>query len=967
MKKLLLPLLALAILLTGSLNVPRAAVPQGQTPAPVKTITPPKEHFGFNIGDDYCLANYKQFQSYLRKLEGQTDRLKVVKIGVTEEGRDQLMALVTSPANHAKLSRYQEIARRLATAQGVGAEEAAQLAEEGKAVVWIDGGLHASEVLCAQAVLETIYQLVTGNDAETRRILDDVIILFVHCNPDGMDLCADWYMREADQKKRSLANLPRLYEKYAGHDNNRDFYANILAETKNMNRVMYREWFPQIVLNQHQTGPAGAVIFIPPCRDPFNYNINPLVIGGIEAVSTAMVQRFLAEGKPGATVRTGARYSTWFNGGLSTTCQFHNMIGLFTETIGSPTPAQVPLVPAKLLPNSDYLAPITPQPWHFRQSIDYTVTANKALLDYAARNRQHLLQNIWVMGKDAIERGSRDNWSITPKIVAAARATRANPAPAGGGGQGGQGQGDQRGQGGQGGQGGRGGRGGIAGGEAEFKRLFRDPAKRDARGYILPADQPDFLTATKFINTLIGTGLTVHRARADFEVAGKKYPAGSYVVKSAQAFRAHLFDMFEPQDHPDDFAYPGAPPTPPYDMAGWTLAYQMGVKFDRILDGFDGPFEELKDEVPPPPARVDVGAGDVGFVLDTRLNDAFHAVNRLLKEGEDVRRLREPISANGTTYPAGTFFIMRKPTTLGVLEKIAAEMGTPFVGSTTASGDKAVSLKSVRVGLWDRYGGSMPSGWTRLLLERFEFPFQVVYAPELDKGGLREKYDVLIFVDGAIGGGFGGGRGGRGGGGGASGGGRGGAGGDQPPSAGGEFQNQRGNITIEKTVPQLRKFLEAGGTILTLGSSTDLARQLGLPLGNHLVTKDNEGRERPLGRDKFYVPGSLLRIRLDTTNPLAWGMDEQADVMFISNPVFRLPEGADAKGLRRVAWFDSKTPLRSGWAWGQEHLEGGIALAEAPVGQGRLVLCGPQILFRGQPHGTFKLLFNILVQASIKP
>src|SRR5262249_49555203 len=268
-----------------------------------------------------------------------------------------------------KLARYQDIARRLATAQGVSAAEAAQLAEEGKAVVWIDGGLHASEVLCAQAVIETLYQFVTGNDAETRRILDDVIILFVHCNPDGMVLCADWYMREADQKKRSLAGLPRLYEKYAGHDNNRDFYANNLAETKNMNRVMYREWFPQIVLNQHQTGPAGAVIFIPPCRDPFNYNISPLGISGIEAVSTAMVQGFLAEGKPGATVRTGARYSTWFNGGLSTTCQFHNMIGLFTETIGNPTPSQVPLIPAKLLPNSDYLAPITPQPWHFRQSV----------------------------------------------------------------------------------------------------------------------------------------------------------------------------------------------------------------------------------------------------------------------------------------------------------------------------------------------------------------------------------------------------------------------------------------------------------------------------------------------------------------------------------------------------------------------------------------------------------------------
>src|SRR5206468_11874945 len=137
------------------------------------------------------------------------------------------------------------------------------------------------------------------------------------------------------------------------------------------------------------------------------------------------------------------------------------------------------------------------------------------------------------------------------------------------------------------------------------------------------------------VNTLMNNGVTVHRATSDFAVAEKKYYAGSYVVKSAQAFRAHVFDMFEPQDHPDDFAPGATTPTPPYDMAGWTLAYQMGVKFDRILDGFDGPFDDLKGEVPTPPARVAIGAGDAGFFLDTRLNDSFRAVNRLLASGED--------------------------------------------------------------------------------------------------------------------------------------------------------------------------------------------------------------------------------------------------------------------------------------------------------------------------------------------
>jgi hypothetical protein len=899
---------------------------------PLAKITTPKAYLGFNIGDDYHLANYKQLAGYWAKLEEESDRIKLVEIGTTEEGRPQLMAIITAPTNFKDLDRYRDIARRLALAKDVTADEARKLAAEGKAVVWIDGGLHANETLCAQVLIETAYQLTAGTDSETLRFLDDVILLLVHANPDGMDLVADWYMRETDPKRRSIAGLPRLYQKYIGHDNNRDFYANTQAETRNMNRVLYREWFPQIVYNPHQSGPAGTVLFCPPFRDPFNYNIDPLVISGIDAVGAAMMQRFLAEDKPGATTRSGARYSTWWNGGLRTTCYFHNMIGLLTETIGNPTPSRIPFNPGLQLPRADYLAPIEPQVWHFRQSVDYSVTANKAVLDYASRYREQLLHNIWRMGTNAIEKGSRDTWTITPSVVEAAKAARTS----------------------------------TTAGAREYDRLFRNPANRDPRGYIIPADQPDFLTATKFINVLIGTGVTVHRATKPFEINGKPYPAGSYVVKAAQAFRAHVRDMFEPQDHPNDFAYPGGPPIAPYDMAGWTLAYQMGVQFDRILDGFDGPFEELNDEIPPPSAKVHAAEGAVGFFLSTATNDSFRAVNRLLKAGEEVRRLTKPFTAEGMTHPAGTFFITLRPTTLPLLEKTAAELGTGFVGSPVAPGNEAALVKPVRIGLWDRYGGSMPSGWTRWILERFEFPFEVVFAPDLDKGNLREKFDVLLFVDGAIPG-------------------RGvpgwnqpkgkadadADGADRPPadtsanvreqSIPEEYRGRRGSVTPDKTLPQLKQFLDDGGTILTIGGSTGLANHLGLPVRNHLVTTGDDGRERALPRDKFYVPASVLRTKVDANHPLAWGIGNEVDVLFAASPTFRLPEDAD--DLTRVAWFDGKTPLRSGWALGQEHLDGGVAVADAAVGTGRLVLFGPQVLFRAQPHGTFKFVFNAIVRA----
>ena len=411
--------------------------------------------------------------------------------------------------------------------------------------------------------------------------------------------------------RRTLSGIPRAYQKYVGHDNNRDFYMSSQAETINMNRVLYREWFPQIVYDHHQTGPPGTVMFAPPFRDPFNYFLDPLIPVSIDLVGAAMHARFAAEAKPGVTMRTGSNYSTWWNGGLRTTAYFHNQIGLLTETIGSPTPTDIPFVPERQLPSADLPYPIAPQRWHFRQSIDYSITANRAVIDAASRNREALLFGMYRMGKNSIERGNRDSWTVSPRDLAASGGSRAR---------------------------------------GDYQRQFRDPARRDARAYILPSDQPDFLTATKFIDALLKTGITVHRATATFSAGGKSYPSGSFVVKTAQAFRPHVLDMFEPQDHPDDIPYPGAAPIPPYDSAGWTLAFQMGVKFDRILDGFEGPFERV-DACAPPCWPRDGPSTAAGYLVSHHQNDAFTAVGRLLAAGEDVFWPRDRSLGNA---PGGT-------------------------------------------------------------------------------------------------------------------------------------------------------------------------------------------------------------------------------------------------------------------------------------------------------------------------
>ena len=918
-------------------------------PAVAQDLTTPETFFGHRIGADYELPDYGDLTRYWETLAAESPRMTLQSIGKTAEGRDQLMAIVTSPENHANLDEYRRISARLARARGVSEDEARDLAKRGKAVVWIDGGLHATEVLGAQQLMETLWQFVSGTDDETMRILDDVIILFVHANPDGMDLVSNWYTRTEEKTERATRGIPVLYQKYVGHDNNRDFYASFQPESENMNRQMYRTWYPQIVYNHHQTGPTGTVLFAPPFRDPFNYNIDPMVITGIDLVGAAMHSRFTAEGKPGATRRRGANYSTWWNGGLRTMPYFHNMIGLLTETIGNPTPMEIPLILERVLPNDNLPAPIAPQPWHFRQSIDYSVTANQAVLDLASRYRETFLYRIWRMGMNSIERGNEDSWTIQPKRVDWLREEL----------QAGQGETDFARN--------VGGFGGSRGTREDYEKLF-DPDLRDPRGYILPSDQADFPTATKFVNSLLETGVMMEWATAPFVVEGKRYPEGSYVVRTAQAFRPHVIDMFEPQDHPNDFLYPGAPPTPPYDNAGWTLAIQMGVEFDRILEGFDGPFEEITEwNASPMPGVVADAGGAAGFLFSHEVNDSFAAINRLQASGHDVYWLTSALTEGGRTHPAGAFYVKSRGGTADQVAALAAELGLNFRGLADDPDADALRLRVPRIALWDTYGGSMPSGWIRWILEQYGFAdYELVFPQRLNAGDLSDDYDVIIFPDGAIGSqfeevfagvpdsvrqemmrqfGFGA---------------------PDPETIPAEYRDRLGRVTPGATMPALIEFLEDGGSIVTIGGSTDLGKALGLPLEDHLV---NGGQ--PLSREEYYVPGSILEVSVDNSRLVATGVPSPLAVSFNNSPVFSpsaLDSGAAAAmGVTPLARFDNDAPLISGWAWGQEYLQGGVTMAEAEVGDGHLYLFGPLITRRAQPHGTFKFLFNAIALSNAEP
>jgi hypothetical protein len=894
-------------------------------------ITSAKALIGFNIGDDYQMASYTQLETLWKKWAAESDRMKLVDIGPTEEGRPQYMAVITSPENLKKIEHYRQIAAELAHGR-LTEQQAHALAREGKAVVWEDGGLHASETVGSQQLMEMVYEMVSRNDPETLRLLDDDILLAVQANPDGQEIVAKWYMREADPAKRELQGLPVLYNKYIGHDDNRDFFSSNMKETTNMNKVMFIDWFPQIVYNHHQPGfnQTGGVIFMPPFRDPFNYHFDPLIPVGIEEVASAMHARLIANGMPGSGMRTYSNYSTWWNGGLRTIGYFHNVIGLLTEIIGSPTPVEIPLIPDRQLPHGDLPFPVPPQTWHYRQSIDYDVQNNRAVLDYASRNRETLLYDMYVMAHRAIEAGSHDSWTITPKRIAALKAAAQGESET---------EGIRQGT-------------GRAVPTSLYETVLHDPKFRDPRGYIIPSDQPDFLTATKFVNALIKTGVEVMRATSSFQVAGKNYPAGSYVVKTDQAYRAHVLDMFEPQDHPNDFQYPGGPPIPPYDITGWTLAMQMGVQYDRVLDGFTGPFVGINGTAEPPAAAIGGAANPAGYLISHETNDQFIVVNRLLKAGAAVYWVGGRQTADGEDLGTGAVWVPASAAVRPILETAAKTLGVSVHGVGSAPTTTMLKLKAPRIALVDVYGGLMPVGWARWLFEQYEFPYERIYPQTLDAGNLNAKYDVIVFMDGAYrrreasrAGEM-----------------RAGSGEGLPPGMDAsmippQYRSWLGRVSEDKTVPQLKQFVAAGGTVVAVGSSSNLGELLGVPVTSHLTEIDH-GVERPLAADKFYIPGSLLSVSVDNADPLAYGMPDQVDIVYDNSPVFRMDPDAAQRSATAVAWFAGPKVLESGWAWGQQYLEGGAEAVDASVGRGKVILLGPKVTFRGQPHGTFKLLFN---------
>jgi hypothetical protein len=432
-------------------------------------------------------------------------------------------------------------------------------------------------------------------------------------------------------------------------------------------------------------------------------------------------------------------------------------------------------------------------------------------------------------------------------------------------------------------------------------------------------------------------GVKIFRSGAAFEYDGRTYGAGTFVIPLAQPCRPYIKDLLEPQMYPELKQYPGGPPLPPYDATGWTLPVQMGVRVVAARTPIDGPLSPCTSYafgqcgVAGSPAKY--------YLVERRYNHAFTLLNDLLKKDVEVYWSDESFTAGDRTYPAGTLVIPGGEGIESLLQSLSGALEIPVSGANQPLAVKGSKPGLPRLGLYRPWTASMDEGWTRLVLDMYRFSYKNLNNEAVKEGKLEEAFDAIILPDLSTTGIVDGKR--R---------------REYEPLIGSAEMPEayRGGIGKEGVLALLR-FIEAGGTLITFSEACDFAiEKLRLPAVNAL--KDYE-------RDELYVPGSLLRIKLDTRHPLAYGMPDHAAVRFTQCPAFRLLPYI--RESRAVGYYEDGNPLLSGWLIGPEKLAGKTALAEIPVKKGRVILFGFRVQSRAQTFGTFKLLFNAICSSGV--
>jgi hypothetical protein len=844
-------------------------------------IPTPEQFFGFRMGTDNKLARWDKIVDYMKQVSGSSDRIRFRELGKSTNGNPFIALEIASPDTLKSLDRYKQMERKLYFQGGAPTDaERDEIFKQGKVVVLITTTIHATEIGASQMVVELVHRLATDNSPQVKKILDNVIFVLVpSLNPDGQIMVTDWFNKNLDTPFAN-SQIPYLYHPYVGHDNNRDMYMFTQKESQHTAKLLWHDWYPSVWLDEHQQGSNGARIFVMPATDPINPNVHPLIYRWNGILGQSQAAALEAAGKEG--IIYNSTYTNFWEGAMAWSGWWHNQIGLLTEVA-----------------SARVAAPIDQQRAVAGQAAAAGGVGGRgggrggdgggALPPPTDINPRTEYPRPWMGGR----------WTLRDIVDYELIATMALLDTVA----------DRR--------------------EALLQQIYEvnrvtveNGKKSDPSAILIPVDtQHDPHEAAHLVDKLQMGGVDVYRADAAFEADGQKYAAGTFVIPMAQVFARYAKDMLEKQTYPEVRRSPTSPPEPPYDVTAWSLGMLLGVDHVMAHKPLADTLKLTKLDAAPmlngkvtgtPPTRI--WAGGPRYVFDYRGPDAAKAINRLLKDGARVSLEKTRV---WVTYAP------RK-----AVEAVASDLGLQITTVDTTPSAGALAVKAPRIGMYSPWtGGNMDEGWTRWVLEQYDFNLTTLHNADIRAGKLREKYDVIILpdqaprsiVDGAAGQGV------------------------RP--------EYRGGIGDEG-ITALREFLGQGGTLVTLGAASDLAiERFGVPL------KDLKAG---LTRDQHFAPGTILNVEVDTAHPLGYGMKANTFGFYNNSPFFSLTEGFSSQKLSVVARYPNSGVVASGWLKGEDLMAGRAAVVTMDTNPGRIVLFGLRPQHRAQTHATFPLLFNAL-------
>ncbi len=838
----------------------------------------PEEFFGFQMGADGRLARWDKIVEYFQLLDSSSDRIVVRELGKSTEGNPFLLAIISSEENLRQMDGFREINRKLADPRGLSDAEIKQLLAEAKYTLAVTNSLHATEVGGTQMSSELAYELITDESEKGRLIRQNCFLLLFPCFNPDGQIMVVDYYDKYKGTEYEGGRLPYLYHKYTGHDNNRDGYALTQAEARLMSKVLYQVWWPHAYIDHHHMGSYGARFYIPPYFDPVHPNVDALIWREHMYYGAQMAMRLEEAGKTG--IETGAPYTAWWMPSFHMITNYHNITGMLTESANAEIATPTYVHPHQLQPS-----------WRGRPEYKAQVNFPSPWPGGWWRLRD-VVEQIKISTFAALELGARNREMLISTALLKAQ------------------------------------------------RNIELGRSEPPYAYVIPPDQHDPLTALKMLDTLMFAGVEVHRAEKAFTLGNENFPAGTYVIDLAQPLRTYVKSLMEQVFYPqnDWTSYRDGSPKRPYDMAAFTMAEHMGV---GVVESHIPVEADLKKIDRPAYHQGGViGESRNGYLLCHRLNDSFIALNRAAKDGIQVWWLPGEIEAGGFSFAPGAMLFKAEKS---YLQPLAANLHLTFVAAPDNLPGEAYLVGKPRLGMYKRYqGGNMDEGWTRWLLEKFEFPYMSVFSDEIKKGNLRDKFDVILLpsdrLNSMIGPDY-----------------------DKPDPGRLPVPPEYRTGLGEDGVKALREFVEAGGTLIALDSAAELPiSKFSLPIENVL---------QDLPSTEFFCPGSTLWMQFDINNPIAYGMPEEALTINWASPAFAVRPVFNNENYKVVARYPHHDPLQSGWLIGPQYLFGKASLVEAGLGEGRIILIGFRPQLRAQTHGTFKILFNSIYYgaAELKP